>query len=71
MLNKQINALVNLPVMNLKEYIKNDDNKIKLGADVTLDKDFLDYYTEILSNIQILPAVGNYGTPVLFIFSLI
>ena len=68
MLNKQINALVNLPVLNLKEYIKNDDNKFKLGADVIIDKDFLDYYAEILSNIQILPAVGNYGILIFFYF---
>ena len=46
MKSKQINAFLNLPMLHLKQ----------LG-----DKDFFGYYTDVLSNLQILPTICQLG----------
>lgn len=60
MTNKQINAFINLPKINLKEYVKNNKQSMNiLSNSLMYDKDFLDYYTEILSNMQLIPSLGQ------------
>jgi len=51
-LNKQVNGFVNLPTVHLKEYSE---------ATTVNSQDFLDYYTSVLSNVQILPTLSQMG----------
>jgi len=52
LIKKKINAFINLPLVHLKEY--NNKTKRLLNA-----YDFLDVYTDVLSNVQVLPSVGQ------------
>lgn len=52
LLNKQVNGFINLPTTHLKEYSKKN---------VVNNRDFFDYYTSILSNVQILPTLSQMG----------
>lgn len=51
-LNRQINGFLNLPTVHLKEYSE---------ATTVNDQDFFDYYSSVLSNVQILPALSQMG----------
>lgn len=51
---KKVNGFVNLPPVHLKEYF----NKSKRYLN---NYDFLDLYSEALSNVQVLPSVGQLG----------
>ena len=55
--NRRINAFVNLPEVDLDEFFRNSvDHRAS-----HFDQDFLDRYLDVLSNVQILPAITNYG----------
>lgn len=56
-LNKQINGFLNLPSIHLKEYSE---------ATTINNRDFFDYYTSILSNVQIIPALSQMGKRIPF-----
>lgn len=55
MSNQDVHGFINLPLIHLKEYsnsLKNSDSE-----------DFLDFYAEILPNVQILPTIGQLTDP--------
>jgi hypothetical protein len=52
--DKKINAFINLPTIHLKEYI--NQSKRFLNS-----YDFLDLYSDVLSNVPLLPSVGQLG----------
>jgi hypothetical protein len=58
MFNKHINGFINLPKINLKEYIEEHGPNGKLIYSSYI-KDFLDYYSEILSNVPVIPTIGR------------
>jgi hypothetical protein len=60
--NEKINAFINLPSVDLNEFFRNE---IEHRAS-HFDEDFLDRYYDVLSNVQILPTIGNYGKKGLF-----
>ena len=51
--NKDIHGFINLPLIHLDEY----SNNLKK----TTNNDFLDLYSDILPNMQILPTIGQLG----------
>jgi hypothetical protein len=54
-LEKQINGFINLPTIHMKEYAE----KSTINS-----RDFFDFYTSVLSNVQILPALSQMGDSV-------
>ena len=61
--NKKVNGLINLPIIDLNELYRDDLSNEKTA---NFDSDFLDNYVEILSNIQILPTIGDFGKFIIF-----
>lgn len=51
---KKVNGFINLPLVHLKEYL----NKPKRLLN---SYDFLDLYSDALSNVQLLPSIGQLG----------
>lgn len=61
--NKKLNGFINLPIFDLNEFYRDD---LKQDKRSNFFPDFLDHYGEILSNIQMLPTIGNFGNLVFF-----
>ena len=49
---EKMNAFINLPSIGLSEFNRSHSSQ---------EVDFLDHYAEVLSNVQLLPTIGNSG----------